>query len=220
MSPSNGDAGWMMTSQAARTPRRDGRLSTADSLLPATPATIETPAENSASSPISLKTVYADTSCTTQRAARGSRSHSPSSISSSSTSAGSASSRSGRPSRLKIGATRCWIVAGSVCDASWTCTPTMVRRQEQLATSVTPEAVRSACAELVLSDATLQVQWRAADRVISPPTTRGHKASRGRGAPAAPRSLGSKGTSSFGRSAHRCRRSVAGPGSRAPEARC
>ncbi len=88
-------------------------------LVPAIPATVEDSGlDFGFLSDLALKTVYADTSCTTERAAERLALSLP--VVDHLLQHLYREPRFARPSAPRIVATRCWIGAGSGCGASWT----------------------------------------------------------------------------------------------------
>ena len=185
MSPSNDDSRWprrrlrdhdVDTGESIAPPSPDHAPPAAADLLPATPASVEDSGlDFGFLADLALKIVYADTSCTTQRAAE----------------------RLGLPLasidvllqhlyRERLIEIRETIAAQNrryaMLDRGWervrrlldlnayigpapvslNAYTAMVQRQEELRPSVTPEAIRTACTDLVLSDTTLQVLGVAA----------------------------------------------------------
>jgi predicted ATPase with chaperone activity len=184
MSPSNDDARW-----ARRRRLRDPDGETGESiappsdapptedLLPATPATVEDSGlDFGFLADLALKTVYADTSCTTQRAAE--RLALPIAIVDLLLQhlyrerlveiRETIASQNRRYAMLDRGWERvrrlldlnAYIGAAPVSLAAYTA---MVRRQEELRPPVTPDSIRGAAADLVVSDTTLQVLGVAAN---------------------------------------------------------
>jgi predicted ATPase with chaperone activity len=164
------------TSQAIAAGRHDD-LSPTDPLLPAPPASVEDSGlDFGFLADLSLKTVYADTSCTTQRAAD--RLALPLAIVDVLLQhlyrerlieiRETLSSQNRRYAMLDRGWERvrrlldlnAYIGAAPVSLDAYTA---MVRRQEEQRDPVTPAAVRDACADLVLGDSTLQVLGVAAN---------------------------------------------------------
>ncbi len=158
------------------TPKPPGQVSAAD-LVPAIPATVEDSGlDFGFLADLALKTVYADTSCTTERAAER--------LALSVPVVDHLLQHLYRERLTEIRETlapqnrryamldRGWERVRRLLDVNAYVGPApvsldtytaMVRRQEELRAAVTPERVRSACSDLVLSDSTLHLLGVAAN---------------------------------------------------------